>query len=674
MKKQTIMSATAVAALTLSGHGISTPSLASAATTLANTASIKVNGHTFASNVPEAIRNGIVWLPLQTVIKSLTAMGLQVTSNNTALLINNLALQSSALLLPHSRGSIDIADGSFEAPNVPLATLKTGSGWQTFIPIRYVIRALSQGNTGYFAKWKAEQLSLTNDSMGAPSTDFTERVMASTTEVNDPTEHFTLSSKPVTITTGNGDTVTACVGTRTPSADGYGQAVFFFHNQQFVGVDSDMEKSQIQSLKATSGGIGFDVTYANYAKGDAMYDPTLPPVTVTYSWDGSTIVPNGHETILPGANNQIHIKLGSVSSLPTTTLPEVSETLTSAKQAIAAALKPGDTLLNLPGYKTPYLPVDLNGNGDLSYAAAYKPKFGGVGITVVGSTMSSGWKVLFQKVSEGGRLQELTAGPMTGDGTSEIAFQSYVGDGANDVYVLKDVNGAVKPILHVLGSADIGDYNGLGQMEVAVWQHDTGPTENIQLYAWNTAKYVYEPAKNNNFPNYFGVVWNYNEQVFHSGPYAKVDFQAPKMADGMWAPTYLEMGIYPKAAAVANAGLHVKDAAVAYPPNSVLRGILRQASIRASELKAYISLPSPLKHAVDTIVTKYSNFYDPLARSTPLVSHNKNGTYAVTVIGAFDRINGSVSQTGTELAFKLTNKGVTTGPIVLRDPFGTTVR
>ncbi|MCL6443171.1 MAG: LppP/LprE family lipoprotein [Alicyclobacillus sp.] len=629
-----------------------------------------------------------MFLPLQTVVEAIEASGFHVTFDGALLLINNLAFQSRALLLPQQKDQINIVDDTWDQPNVPLITVKVGSSRQTFIPVSAVVQALTQGDSGTFVTWKAGRLSITNDTMGAPSTWYIEQIMASTRESGDSKEHFALTGKPVTITLGNGDTVTACIGTRAPSADGYGQAVFFFHNQQFIGVDSQVEKAQIQSLKASKSGLEFEVTYANYAKDDPMVDPSLPPATITFEWDGSHFVPRDKEKIPSGASNGIRFTPASIpsaaviaaSSRSTPATPQTSPFSINAvpmavQQVFAKALKAKGKLLNLPGQQSPYLPVDLNGDGNMSYAAAYKAAHGRVGLMVVGLSMMdgvpNGWKVMFNVVSDGAQLQELNAGNMVGDGSNEIAFQSYVGDGANDVYILKDIDGTVKPILHVTGAADIGDYNGLGQMEAAVWLHDTGPMEKIQLYAWNSTKHAYQPANSLAFPRYFGrVVWNYDQQAFQSGP-AKGDLS--KMADAMWASTYLNMGNYMKAIAAAKAGLRVKHAATAYPPNSVLKSILRQATIRESEVLTYIHLPSKIKHSIDTMILKHSGFYDPLGSSIPLVSKIGDGTYAVSVIGEFNQMRGSVYETGTELTFKVRVNGSTVGPVVMRDPFGVAV-
>jgi hypothetical protein len=73
----------------------------------------------------------------------------------------------------------------------------------------------------------------------------------------------------------------AVVGGRYPTADGYGQLVFFFDDGRFVGLNSHDEAVAVEKVAAAGPGA-FRVTYARYTPQDALDDPTLPPLTITY--------------------------------------------------------------------------------------------------------------------------------------------------------------------------------------------------------------------------------------------------------------------------------------------------------------------------------------------------------------------------------------------------------
>jgi hypothetical protein len=121
--------------------------------------------------------------------------------------------------------------------------------------------------------------------------DYVTVVMARTAEVAHPNEHFTPRGSLVRTSDGNGGTIDAIIGIRTPSADGLGQLVFFFHNQVFTGWDADHEATSVLQLVA-SGPQTITVTYANQAAHDPVIGASLPPATITYRWDGHRIAPD----------------------------------------------------------------------------------------------------------------------------------------------------------------------------------------------------------------------------------------------------------------------------------------------------------------------------------------------------------------------------------------------
>lgn len=671
----------------LSGAGIAVSLLASsgnhvyaaAITTTTNStstshASIVVNGQTLFSNVPELVRNKTAWLPIGQVMDALRLMNHRVVYHNQTLLIDNLALQSQTLLSKPKVGTLNIACGPFVETNVPVKEISVGSKSQTYVPVWYVMRVLSQGSTANYSRWKSKQWTLKDTARSAPSLTEIKRVMASATESNasGPTgEHFTLMGKPISITDAAGDTVTAAIGARSPSADGYGQVVFFFHNHKFIGLDSNMEKTQIQSVKADSNQrFGFDITYANYASTDPLFNPSQPPVTVPFVWSGLTVNPVGKAAIPQGAMNHLHVKVDGNESTSSTTNSSTSEIaqsqLQSVKNAIAKVLPKGATLINRPGTNSPYLKVDLSGNGQGVYAATYRTN--GIGLVVVG-LKNGQWQTLYNHMSSGGRLQELNAGDVAGDGTQSIVFQSYIGDDANDVLILKLEKGKVTPVLQTIGAADIGDFNQDGKMEVALWSHDTGPVERIQMYAWNSAKQAYEKANNMDFPIYFsGSPYQYNKSV--DSQHTKFA-TSHNMLDDMWAKTYLDMGDYGKAATIASMGLK-------YPPNyfpgtKVWTSIRQVATTGQQQVEAYFKLSSAMKKAVDGVILKYSNFYNGRYHELPMVTQASSGVVSVKVIGTFDDVPSGHYVTATKLTFKVNKQGLVSGSLTAQGPFGNTV-
>jgi hypothetical protein len=185
------------------------------------------------------------------------------------------------------------------------------SGVQTtYVPVYYVNQFL-QNHFAVQGNWDGQNWTLNEQSVLTPSS-VVNQVMQATTEVGDSQENFAMPSKQVVVSDGNGGYLTAVVGTRNPTADGYGQLVFFFHNNQFIGLNATTEAAQINSVKPNAK-HGFVVTYANYAKDDPMVAPSLPPQSVTYTWNGQQMSPsaalaagvtNGIEVQAPAADGQ----------------------------------------------------------------------------------------------------------------------------------------------------------------------------------------------------------------------------------------------------------------------------------------------------------------------------------------------------------------------------------
>lgn len=109
--------------------------------------------------------------------------------------------------------------------------------------------------------------------------------IAATHQVSDPNEKFA-GGHLVTVSDGHGGYLTAVSAARFPG-DGHGMLVFFWHNQTFLGWDTD-EETWTVSLSAKGANV-IDATYADYAPKDPACCPSLAPVTITYRWDGTRL-------------------------------------------------------------------------------------------------------------------------------------------------------------------------------------------------------------------------------------------------------------------------------------------------------------------------------------------------------------------------------------------------
>jgi hypothetical protein len=108
--------------------------------------------------------------------------------------------------------------------------------------------------------------------------------IGNTYETTDPSEGF-IGSSPVTVSDGAGGYLTAVSALRNPSADGHGALIFFWHNQTFLGWDTNEETWNV--MVRANGTDVIEATYADYAPGNPACCPSLPPATITYSWSGT---------------------------------------------------------------------------------------------------------------------------------------------------------------------------------------------------------------------------------------------------------------------------------------------------------------------------------------------------------------------------------------------------
>ena len=110
--------------------------------------------------------------------------------------------------------------------------------------------------------------------------------LARTHESEVPDEAFA-DGPPVTVDDGAGGYLTAVPALRSPSADGHGWLLFFWHNRTFLGWDTNQET---WNVGVRADGQAIQATYPRYASGDAACCPSLPSITITYRWNGTGLV------------------------------------------------------------------------------------------------------------------------------------------------------------------------------------------------------------------------------------------------------------------------------------------------------------------------------------------------------------------------------------------------
>ena len=123
-----------------------------------------------------------------------------------------------------------------------------------------------------------------------PSAAELKAVMATAKEVGTPGEHMApVPNLAPVIVKAPGGMVTAALGVRWPTADGYGQIVFFFHGTRFISVNALKEAVNILAVRA-AGPDRIAVKYADYKPTDPLVAPSLPPFIVTYRYTAGRMV------------------------------------------------------------------------------------------------------------------------------------------------------------------------------------------------------------------------------------------------------------------------------------------------------------------------------------------------------------------------------------------------
>lgn len=103
---------------------------------------------------------------------------------------------------------------------------------------------------------------------------------------------YTVQGHGVSTPDGSGRTLYAWQAVCSGSADGYCQKVFFFIDTRYLGTDTARNSNAITGVHA-SGPQDIAITYPSYAPQDPLCCPSGKPVTITYHWTGTRLVPSG---------------------------------------------------------------------------------------------------------------------------------------------------------------------------------------------------------------------------------------------------------------------------------------------------------------------------------------------------------------------------------------------
>ena len=91
---------------------------------------------------------------------------------------------------------------------------------------------------------------------------------------------------------GSGGTLYGWAAICANTGDGYCAKVFFFHGKTLLGSDTAANSLAINSVESAGTGV-IDVTYANYKPNDPNCCPSGVPVTISYTWNGTSMTASG---------------------------------------------------------------------------------------------------------------------------------------------------------------------------------------------------------------------------------------------------------------------------------------------------------------------------------------------------------------------------------------------
>jgi hypothetical protein len=132
--------------------------------------------------------------------------------------------------------------------------------------------------------------------LGGPSSTTIRDVMATIHGRSSPSSYFAPSGTAESISDGAGGVLTAAVGVRTPSSDGSGCLVFFWHSTTFVGVNSTHESAACIAGADLPGQLVVSYFYGAIDRCRSTLGPTPgcePPVVVVYRWNAARLTASG---------------------------------------------------------------------------------------------------------------------------------------------------------------------------------------------------------------------------------------------------------------------------------------------------------------------------------------------------------------------------------------------
>jgi len=89
----------------------------------------------------------------------------------------------------------------------------------------------------------------------------------------------------------SGQTLRVLVGTRTGSADGYGQQAFFFVDGRYLGTDTKEPSAKVRVVG--QGDTEVTLAYSLYRRGDPLSSPSGGEARVTFQLNNGKLVPLG---------------------------------------------------------------------------------------------------------------------------------------------------------------------------------------------------------------------------------------------------------------------------------------------------------------------------------------------------------------------------------------------
>lgn len=96
----------------------------------------------------------------------------------------------------------------------------------------------------------------------------------------------------------SGQTLRVLVGTRTGSADGYGQQAFFFVDGRYLGTDTKEPSAKVRVVG--QGDTEVTLAYSLYRRGDPLSSPSGGEARVTFQLNNGKLVPLGR---IPSASS-----------------------------------------------------------------------------------------------------------------------------------------------------------------------------------------------------------------------------------------------------------------------------------------------------------------------------------------------------------------------------------